>query len=129
MIVSPWITGYVVDQNFIEMLKETLKRKIQVYIFYGIKSSSQQNNPISIQRLEELSTQYKNLRFEKVKNTHRKILVCDAEFGIVTSFNFLSFRADPNLTYRDELGVIIRDSATIEDLFKSRIKTTQNKIY
>ena len=129
MIVSPWITGYVVNQNFLERLKETLKRKIQVYIFYGIKSSSQQNNPISIQRLEELSTQYKNLRFEKVKNTHRKILVCDAEFGIVTSFNFLSFRANPNLTYRDELGVIIRDSATIEDLFNSGINLTQNKIY
>jgi hypothetical protein len=129
MIVSPWITGYVVDQNFLEMLEETLKRKIQVYIFYGLKSSSQQNNPISIQRLEELSTQYKNLRFEKVKNTHRKILVCDAEFGIVTSFYFLSFRADPNLTYRDELGVIIRDSATIEDLFNSGINLTQNQIY
>ena len=111
------------------MLGETLKRKIQVYIFYGLKSSNQQNNPISIQRLEELSTQYKNLRFEKVKNTHRKILVCDAEFGIVTSFYFLSFRADPNLTYRDKLGVIIRDSATIEDLFNSGINLTQNKIY
>jgi phosphatidylserine/phosphatidylglycerophosphate/cardiolipin synthase-like enzyme len=126
MIVSPWITGYVVDQNFLEMLEETLKKKIQVYIFYGIKSSSQQNNPISIQKLEELSTQYKNLRFEKVKNTHRKILVCDAEFGIVTSFNFLSFRADPNLTYRDELGVIIRDSATLEDLFNSGMNLAEN---
>ncbi|MCB8750809.1 phospholipase D-like domain-containing protein [Planktothrix agardhii] len=108
------------------MLEETLKKKIQVYIFYGIKSSSQQNNPISIQKLEELSTQYKNLRFEKVKNTHRKILVCDAEFGIVTSFNFLSFRADPNLTYRDELGVIIRDSATLEDLFNSGMNLAEN---
>jgi hypothetical protein len=66
------------------------------------------------------------LRFEKVKNTHRKILVCDAEFGIVTSFNFLSFRADPNLTYRDELGLIIRDSATLEDLFNSGMNLAEN---
>ncbi|HYW20996.1 MAG TPA: phospholipase D-like domain-containing protein [Nodularia sp. (in: cyanobacteria)] len=125
MIVSPWIKGYAVDKEFIEILETTLKRKIQVYIFYGIKSSSQQNDLRSIKNLEELSTQYKNLRFEKVKNTHRKILVCDHKFGIVTSFNFLSFRADPNLTYRDELGVIIRDSVTIEDLFNSGINLTQ----
>ncbi|HLO84405.1 MAG TPA: phospholipase D-like domain-containing protein [Nostocaceae cyanobacterium] len=121
MIVSPWIRSYAVDQEFLTTLEAALKKKIQIYIFYGIKSSSQQNDPASIRELEKLSNQYKNLRFEKVKNTHRKILVCDNKFGIVTSFNFLSFRADPNLTYRDELGVIIRDSATIEDLFNSGI--------
>lgn len=119
MIVSPWITGYAVDKSFLEELEETLNRKIQVDIYYGIKSSNQQNNPRSIQKLEELSECHKHFQFKKVKNTHRKILVCDSRFGIVTSFNFLSFRADPNLTYRDELGVIIRDKSTIEDLFQS----------
>ncbi|KAB8317058.1 hypothetical protein SD81_027665 [Tolypothrix campylonemoides VB511288] len=128
MIVSPWITEYAVDENFIKMLEETLKREIQIYIFYGIKNSSQQNSPRAIQKLTELSTYYKNFKFKKLKNTHRKILVCDTKFGIVTSFNFLSFRADPNLTYRDELGVIIRDSATIEDLFNSGIKLAQDEI-
>jgi hypothetical protein len=128
MIVSPWIKGYAVDQEFLGILEATLNRKIQVYMFYGIKGSSQQNDLKTIKKLEELSTQYKNFRFEKVKNTHRKILVCDNKFGIVTSFNFLSFRADPNLTYRDELGVIIRDSATIEDLFNSGINLTQDEI-
>jgi phosphatidylserine/phosphatidylglycerophosphate/cardiolipin synthase-like enzyme len=119
MIVSPWITGYAVDKSFLEELEKTLNRKIQVDIYYGIKSSNQQNNPRSIQKLEELSEHHRYFQFKKVKNTHRKILVCDSKFGIVTSFNFLSFRADPNLTYRDELGVIIRDKSTIEDLFQS----------
>ncbi|MBK1988525.1 hypothetical protein A0J48_013420, partial [Sphaerospermopsis aphanizomenoides BCCUSP55] len=128
MIVSPWIRSYAVDKQFFETLEATLSRKIEVYIFYGIKGSSQQNDPNSIKKLEVLSTRYKNLRFEKVKNTHRKILVCDHKFGIVTSFNFLSFRADPSLTYRDELGVIIRDSATIEDLFNSGINLIKDEI-
>lgn len=128
MIVSPWIKSYAVDKQFLETLETTLKRKVQVYIFYGIKGSSQQNDPRAIQTLEELSKTYNNFKFDKVRNTHRKILVCDAEFGIVTSFNFLSFRADPNLTYRDELGVIIRDVPTIEDLFNSGINLSQNKI-
>lgn len=125
MIVSPWIKGYAVDQEFFETLEATLKRKIQVYIFYGIKGSSQKNDPRTIQTLKKLSEQYKNFKFDEVKNTHRKILVCDSKFGIVTSFNFLSFRADPNLTYRDELGVIIRDSATLEELFNSGINLAE----
>ena len=128
MIISPWIKGYAVDKQFFEILEATLKRKIQVYIFYGIKGSNQQNDPRTIKSLEKFSNQYKNLKFEKVKNTHRKILVCDHKFGIVTSFNFLSFRADPNLTYRDELGIITRDSATIEDLFNSGMNLTQEEI-
>ncbi|MHC5728132.1 MAG: phospholipase D-like domain-containing protein, partial [Nostoc sp.] len=66
MIVSPWIRRYVVDQEFLEMLEATLNRKIQVYIFYGIKGSNQQNDPSSIKKLEELSNKYKNLRFKKV---------------------------------------------------------------
>ncbi|MEA5487637.1 MULTISPECIES: phospholipase D-like domain-containing protein [Pseudanabaena] len=119
MIVSPWIKGFAVDKNFLEQLEETLKRNIQVYIYYGIKGSNQQNDRRSIENLEELSERHKYFQFKKAKNTHRKILVCDSRFGIVTSFNFLSFRADPNLTYRDELGVIIRDKSTIEDLFQS----------
>jgi hypothetical protein len=122
MIVSPWIRSNVVDNEFLSTLEDTLKRKIQVYILYGIKQKSgfgQQNDLSAIKKLENLANYYKNLQFEKVKNTHRKIIVCDNRFSIVTSFNFLSFRADPSLTYRDELGVILRDKETIESLFQS----------
>jgi hypothetical protein len=128
MIVSPWIKSYAVDGQFFEVLEATLKKKIQVYIFYGIKHSSQQNDMRSIKKLEDLSDIYQNFSFKRVKNTHRKIIVCDNKFGIVTSFNFLSFRADPNLTYRDELGVIIRDTATIENLFNSGINLTKENV-
>ena len=122
IIVSPWIRSNVVDNEFLFILEETLKRKIKLYILYGIKQKSgwgQQNDPSALKKLENLADSYKNFRFEKVKNTHRKIIVCDDKFGIVTSFNFLSFRADPSLTYRDELGVVLRDKETVESLFQS----------
>ncbi|NEQ77015.1 MAG: hypothetical protein F6K23_30775 [Okeania sp. SIO2C9] len=121
MIISPWIKANVVDEKFISTLKDTLKRKVQVYIIYGIKGSKVQNDDKSIKQLGNLKANYKNLQFDKTKNTHRKQIICDDKFAIVTSFNFLSFRADPHLTYRDELGVILRDKQTIEDLFKSGI--------
>ena len=122
MIVSPWIRSNVIDNRFLEILEKTLRKKIQVYIFYGLKQKNgwgQQNDTYAIKNLEGLANNYKNFRFEKVDNTHRKIIACDNKFGIVTSFNFLSFKADPKKTYRDELGVILRDKKTIEDLFQS----------
>jgi PLD-like domain len=122
MIVSPWIRSYVVNNDFLSNLESTLKRKIKVYIFYGMKQKSgwgQQNDTAAIKELNNLAYNYNNFDFKEVQNTHRKIIVCDNNFGIVTSFNFLSFRADPNLTYRDELGVILRDKDTVESLFQS----------
>ena len=123
MIVSPWIKSNVVNQEFLSALKETLKRKVQIHIIYGYKETpgSMKNDSWSIKQLENLMHNYKNLTFQKTTNSHRKQIVCDDKFAIVTSFNFLSFRADPNLTYRDELGVILRDKQTIEDLFESAI--------
>ncbi|MBO1049945.1 MAG: hypothetical protein HEQ10_20560 [Dolichospermum sp. DEX182a] len=123
MIVSPWIKRNVVNQEFLSALEETLKRKVQIHIIYGYKETpgSMKNDSWSIKQLENLMHNYKNLTFQKTTNSHRKQIVCDDKFAIVTSFNFLSFRADPNLTYRDELGVILRDKQTIEDLFESAI--------
>lgn len=123
MIVSPWIKSNVVNQEFLSVLEETLKRKVKVHIIYGYKETpgSMKNDNWSIKKLEDLMHNYKNLNFKKTTNSHRKQVVCDDKFAIVTSFNFLSFRADPNLTYRDELGVILRDEQTIEDLFESAI--------
>jgi hypothetical protein len=119
MIVSPWIKSNVVNEEFISALEATLKRKVQVHIIYGIKGSNFQNDNSSIYKLENLMNNYSNLTFEKTENSHRKQIVCDDKFAIVTSFNFLSFRADPNLTYRDELGVVLRDKQTIEESFMS----------
>ncbi|WP_287279192.1 MULTISPECIES: phospholipase D-like domain-containing protein [unclassified Okeania] len=121
MIVSPWIKVNVVDEEFLSNLEATLRRKVKVYIIYGIKGSNSQNDDKSIKQLENLKANHKNILFDKTENSHRKQIICDDKFVIVTSFNFLSFRADPNLTYRDELGVIIRDKQTIEDLFNSGI--------
>ena len=121
MIISPWIKANVVNKEFLSTLEATLRRKVKVHIIYGIKGSNSQNDDKSIKQLDNLKVNYKNLEFDKTKNTHRKQIICDDRFAIVTSFNFLSFRADPNLTYRDELGVILRDKQTIEDLFNSGI--------
>lgn len=126
MIVSPWIKRSVVNHDFISTLKNTLSRKVKVYIIYGIKGANFQNDRWSIQQLDKLMNNYQNFIFQETANSHRKQIVCDQKFAIVSSFNFLSFRADPNLPYRDELGVVLRDKQTIEDLFKSGLSLIDN---
>lgn len=126
MIVSPWIKRNVVNHDFISTLEKALKRQVKVYIIYGIKGSSFQNDKRSIEQLEKLMNNYKNFTFQKTTNSHRKQIVCDEKFAIVASLNFLSFRADPNLTYRDELGIVLRDKQTIDDLFNSGLSLIDN---
>lgn len=122
MIVSPWIRANVIDNEFLSSLEAVLAKKIEVHILYGIKQKfgvGQQNDIAAVKKLEDLAQKYQNFVFKKVNNTHRKTIVCDHKFGVITSFNFLSFRADPSLTYRDELGVVLKDKETVESLFQS----------
>ncbi|NEP85849.1 MAG: hypothetical protein F6K18_02880 [Okeania sp. SIO2C2] len=44
MIVSPWIKVNLVDEEFLSNLEATLRRKVKVYIIYGIKGSNSQND-------------------------------------------------------------------------------------
>lgn len=126
MIISPWIKRNVVNHDFISTLEKALRRQVKVYIIYGIKGATFQNDKRSIEQLEKLMNNYKNFTFQKTTNSHRKQIVCDEEFAIVASFNFLSFRADPNLTYRDELGIVLRGKQTIDDLFNSGLNLIDN---
>ena len=41
----------------------------------------------------------------------------DNKFVVQSSFNWLSFRGDPNKTFRDEAGVYITIPEYIEELF------------
>ena len=111
LIVSPWITKYVVNDEFLKKLEELLKDNVKVHIIYGIKErfGQSQNDPVAIDKLRKLSDIFDNFVFKRVDNTHAKNLVCDDQFAIVSSFNFLSFRGDPKLTYRDEVGIVVRN--------------------
>lgn len=128
LIVSPWITAQVVDDAFTTALEGLLKDGVQVYLGYGLadEDGAKANDrarqkapiaPLAQQRLEALQRRYKNFSFRFVGNTHRKHLVSDSTFAVVTSFNWLSFRGDPKMKARDELGYLVTESQQVEHLF------------
>jgi hypothetical protein len=127
VIVSPWIRDSVIDWPFIASLEALLKSGVEVYIGYGIekadgngKRNAAKDKPDITPRAEadlrQLADRYKNFHFVHVGNTHRKSLVCDDQFAVVTSFNWLSYKGDSQGSPRDERGIVFRKKHHVERL-------------
>jgi hypothetical protein len=111
LIVSPWITQSVVNKEFLAKIRKLLKRGVKLTIGFGLKEKGQfikQNRKNTAEeKLRELSYEYENFEFFELGDTHAKIVIKDFEFYVVTSFNWLSFRGDPNRTFREEWGTMV----------------------
>jgi hypothetical protein len=119
LIVSPWIRAAVVDSVFLHSLEATLERGVQVYIGYGtgVDETATSRDRDAEASLLRLAAKHPNLIVGRLGDTHAKVLLVDDKYVVVTSFNWLSFRGDPNMPYRDERGMLVALPATIETVF------------
>lgn len=122
LIISPWISPAVVNGGFIRNLESTLRRGVRVLLGYGISGGDEHTKPVEqnsgLKQLINLSSKYSNLVLKRLGNTHAKVLIKDAEFAALTSFNWLSFKGDPNRAFRDEQGVMINDPGAVNAKFE-----------
>jgi phosphatidylserine/phosphatidylglycerophosphate/cardiolipin synthase-like enzyme len=129
LIISPWIRGGVVDELFLRRIGQALDRGVKVYIGYGLGEPDREDRgPADIRaekQLQRLANDNKNLLFKRFGNTHAKVLISDNAFCVATSFNWLSFRGDPNRTFREELGFLSNRAGDIEASFDLVIKRFQ----
>lgn len=126
VIVSPWIRDSVIDWGFVSSLQALLRSGTEVYIGFGIEKAdgpkrSPANGKADItpgaeRDLFDLAENFKNFHFIYVGNTHRKSLVCDDEFAVVTSFNWLSYKGDSKGRPRDERGLVFRKKYHVDRL-------------
>lgn len=128
-IRSPWVSKYVVDENFINLLENALERGVIIKISYDITDSSSKsfsnhsrtNSTITeINSLKSKLNQYVNsglLRFKNI-NSHYKLLICDNEFYIEGSFNLLSFKGDYTKDCRHEGATLGTDKDYLISLRK-----------
>lgn len=120
LIISPWITSGVVTSDFLQRLEATCRRGIPIHIGFGIGENGpfgRKRDESPIRKLSELSRRSKNFTFVELGNTHAKTLICD-DFIVNTSFNWLSFRGDPDRTFRQEEGVLVREPAYVDEEYK-----------
>ena len=98
VIFSGWLTDYSVNDEFRTKVKSCLNRGVDIIIAWGYKKSgsisSEQKNAgeKSIKELQEWTS------LNKTKGTletfyftnHSKILICDTQYAVMGSFNWLS---------------------------------------
>lgn len=124
LIVSPWIRRGVVSAGFMKALRQCVGRGVSVFIGYGIGEDERDEaewDRAARQELEELARQSKLLRLERLGDTHAKVLIKDSEFFVITSFNWLSFRGDPNQTFREEWGTYVGVRDMVDDYFNQMV--------
>ena len=121
LLISPWIRSKVVTRSFLEKLEQLLRRKVAVYLGYGISQNETTNLSIAdqsaIRRLKDLANLYPAFQFKRLGDTHAKVLIKDEEFAAITSFNWLSFKGDPQRTFRDEQGTLLTKPELVNKKF------------
>jgi hypothetical protein len=133
LIVSPWITHQVVDRMFVSSLEALLRNGVEVTVGYGLadeegtRGTDKANQKPAItrqaeQELSGLQKRFDNFKLVFLGNTHRKLLVSDSNFAVVTSFNWLSFRGDPGKKARDEFGFLVTAPEDVEAIFQDGIE-------
>jgi phosphatidylserine/phosphatidylglycerophosphate/cardiolipin synthase-like enzyme len=132
LIISPWIRAKVVNRSFVRQLENLLKRNVKVFIGYGLGEEDTQMNESdrrAEQDLDNLASRFAHFAFVRLGDTHAKILISDRRFIVTTSFNWLSFRGDPNRTFRDEQGMFVGVAELVDNRFDhlaSRFVTPQD---
>jgi phosphatidylserine/phosphatidylglycerophosphate/cardiolipin synthase-like enzyme len=127
LIVSPWIRHEVVDDQLTTRFRRLLERGIELWIAYGFNKrgddragSKGQADREALQKLQRLGQDFPEyFHLTRLGDTHAKVLVCDSRFSVVTSFNWLSFRGDERLEFRDERGYYVGLPQHVDDLFDS----------
>lgn len=127
LIVSPWIRRTVVDDELIGRFRALLDRGVELWIAYGInpdgghrKAKKGEPDREAEKKLRRLGEDYPALfQMTRLGDTHAKVLVCDSRFSIVTSFNWLSFRGDDRLDFRDERGYYVGLEKQVDEVFES----------
>ncbi|WMY08080.1 hypothetical protein [Paraburkholderia phenoliruptrix] len=129
LIVSPWITHQVIDNMFVMSLEALLRNGVEVTVAYGLADEDgtrgpdkANQKPAITQRAErelsDIQRRFDNFKLVFLGNTHRKLLVSDNSFAVVTSFNWLSFRGDPGKKARDEFGFLVTEPEDVEAIFQ-----------
>lgn len=129
VIVSPWIKSGGLNNEILGRIEKALQRNTQVIIGYGI-SKKEDSDKWVLQRLIDIQKKKhgNKLRVIKLSNTHEKVLIKDNEYMVITSFNWLSFKGDPNKGFRQETGYYTESKEAIKQMKENLSNRMNTKI-
>lgn len=117
VIISPWIKAGGLNNEILGRIERALQRRTQIIIGYGI-SEKEDNNKWILSKLSDIQKKGygKRLHMVRLSNTHEKVLIKDNEYMVITSFNWLSFKGDPNRGFRQETGYYTESKEAIKQM-------------
>jgi len=127
VIISPWIRRSATDKEIIKLIEQAVQRGVWIAIGYGMPLRDHESKDHYID--EWVAKQFrriqkqpdgKRLQVSWLGNTHEKILVCDKQFCVVTSHNWLSYRGDKG--FRREMGTYFEDPEKVEKVANDVLK-------
>ncbi|PLY05182.1 MAG: hypothetical protein C0625_14220 [Arcobacter sp.] len=113
VIVSPWIRWEVIKEKKV-FIENALRRNVKITFNYGM-GKREDLDLKSKNFFDEMRSKYNNLLVYTTRNEkdHSKILICDRDWMITTSFNWTSFKGDINREERKEKGTFLNDRSEI----------------
>ena len=128
ILVCPWLTSWA-TAVVIEKCEELIKRGVRIDIGWGRLEDLARDQIDTfwygaLPRLRELQNEHPAFLNLKELGTHEKFLVCDNNFAMLGSHNFLTSKeSSPEF----EVGILIEDTNTIQNLIDRFDKSTFNK--
>lgn len=130
-IISPWISQDGTDPELVGLFRRAIQKGVWIVIGYGMPPRRNNNDrPAIIPAVEEEFKKIQKLKnggrfiYQYWGSTHTKTLVCDNEFCVITSFNFLSYKGGQG--FRDETGSYHVDPEYVRELLQRKLKRFKN---
>ena len=114
IVISPWIRWEIIKEKK-EDIENALKKKVKIIFFYGMGKKDDLDKK-SKEFFIDMQKKYPNLlKFSTNNdiNDHSKIIICDRDWMITTSFNWTSFKGDESREERKERGSFINDRSEV----------------
>jgi hypothetical protein len=122
VIISPWVTNDVMDDDFLQLLQRLAKKRVLTVMGWGFKPrmDEEEKKPSEglAKRLRKIKTPEKApaVGLVWVGNQHRKEVIVDRRVHLCGSHNWLSYRGDWNI--RGESVYYIEDREIIKPAAK-----------
>ena len=125
LVISPWIRRAVVTREFVETIRQALDRGVRVYVGYGLGEGDKKEqswDEDARKELEGLADRCEHFVLKRLGDTHAKVLIKDREFFVISSFNWLSFKGNPNQTFREEWGTLVAIPSVVDEYFQEMVQ-------
>lgn len=153
IIVCPWISNNVVNNRMMRAFEEALKRGVQIDIGWGYEGDFNGDfNPSNYQSFAEMLDDFeflreswkysaipklwnlekkypKNLKLTFLK-THAKYLICDSQWAMLGSHNFLlsGYGNDDDKNTTDEVGMQILQQRSSVRIYIQHFENTKKRL-